>query len=182
MHFGRAIRRSLCTVLCPLVLAGSLQGQNRTRLRISVLEGEDAIHRVRASSPVDLRVRVEDEQGRGVPNVPVTFSLPASGAGGTFGGSGSTTTVTTDSSGQAAAQGFRPNGVEGRFAVRITAAYRNATARRIVMQTNAVPERKNSSKKYLWIAAIVAGAVVAGTLLINAVKGSSDPAGGPFGR
>lgn len=182
MRGRTTIRRSLCVSLCGLILAAGLPAQNR--LRIRVIEGDNAIHNIRGSNPVDLRVRIQDPQGQGIPNVPVTFSLPPAGAGGTFADGGLVSTVTTDADGTATARGFRPNRIEGRFPVRISAAHAGVTARQMIMQTNAAPQPTSGSKRKLAvIAAVVAGAVIGGILLIKAASGSSDSSNnGPFGR
>jgi adhesin/invasin len=64
-----------------------------------------------------LRAHVLDADGRPVPGVSVTFSLPsaASGAGASFVGGGSQATATTDANGQASSPPLQANGIAGRF-------------------------------------------------------------------
>jgi filamentous hemagglutinin family protein len=71
---------------------------------------------VNTAFATDLGVRVEDQYGNVVPNAVVTFSSPATGAGGTA----ATATVTTDTGGQASTA-FTANTVAGSYAVGATA-------------------------------------------------------------
>jgi hypothetical protein len=161
----------------------SLPAQEPGALRIAVIEGENAIHNIRGSNLIDLRIRIQDEKGAGLPDVPVTFTLPTAGAGGTFLDGSRTLTVVTDGRGEALAKGFRPNESEGRFPVRISAVYKGVTARRMVMQTNAAPvKKKPSGKTFIWVA-LIAGAAVVASVLINAGKSgdSSNARETPFG-
>ncbi len=63
-----------------------------------------------------LSVRVLDSFNNPIPNIAVTFSAPASGPSGTFGGA-SSVTVSTDGSGVAAAPAFTANSLSGSYAV-----------------------------------------------------------------
>jgi hypothetical protein len=63
-----------------------------------------------------LQVTVTDAFGNPVSGVTVTFTAPASGAGGTFAGGLTTVTATTDSSGEAS-ETFTANTVPGSYAV-----------------------------------------------------------------
>ncbi len=64
---------------------------------------------------------VKDQYGNPVSGVSVTFAAPASGAGGSFAGGG-TTTVTTNSIGVATAPAFTANTVMGSYSVTATVA------------------------------------------------------------
>ncbi|HTM51704.1 MAG TPA: Ig-like domain-containing protein, partial [Bryobacteraceae bacterium] len=66
-----------------------------------------------------LKATVRDASGNPVPNVSVTFTAPASGASGAFGGSA---TVTTDSGGVATAPTFTANSVAGTYNVNASTA------------------------------------------------------------
>jgi hypothetical protein len=106
------------------------------QLKIVILEGEGAFndmkHRV-ARNPV---VEVRDESGRPVPGAQVTFSLPEIGPGGTFAGGSKKFTVTTDAQGRAAAEGLKPNAIEGRFHTRVTATAAGVTGSIAISQRN----------------------------------------------
>jgi hypothetical protein len=72
---------------------------------------------VNTSFPVPLSVTVTDSYKNPVPGASVTFTAPASGAGGTFAGGGTTVVVATDSSGVAVAPTFTANGTPGGYIV-----------------------------------------------------------------
>jgi hypothetical protein len=64
-----------------------------------------------------LVARVFDTNGVGVPNAPVTFTMPASGATATFAGSGATFTTNTNSQGLAATPLMTAGSAAGNFVV-----------------------------------------------------------------
>ena len=69
-----------------------------------------------------LAVTVTDASGNAVPGVSVTFTAPASGAGGTFEGGGIAVTTATNASGIASATKFTANAVTGSYTVTATSA------------------------------------------------------------
>jgi hypothetical protein len=76
----------------------------------------------------NLQVALSDTNGcpltTSLAGTPVTFSAPASGAGGTFAGSGSNTvTVGSDASGMAAAAMFSANGIAGSYTITARSPY-----------------------------------------------------------
>src|SRR5687767_14048214 len=64
--------------------------------------------------PINLQVTVTDGV-IGIPNVPVTFTAPSSGASGTFAGGCLTVTVITDANGVATAPQFTANAQAGYY-------------------------------------------------------------------
>ena len=70
-----------------------------------------------ATFPVQLKARVADAFGNAVSGVAVTFSAPASGAGGTFPGGLTSVAVNTDASGIATAPVFTANTTAGTYNV-----------------------------------------------------------------
>jgi hypothetical protein len=178
--------RALAIALCPVLAGVPLQAQQSERVRIVVLEGEGAIHNIRGSKPVQLRIQLQTEGGRPLPRIPVTFAIPGSGPGGKFADGRSTLTVLSDKKGQALARGFQPNGSLGQFPVRVSATYRGETARTTVMQTNAAPVDRKAQKTILWVS-LIGAAVLGVALLVSAISNGDSPepsgAGGdtPFG-
>src|SRR5205823_5250654 len=67
---------------------------------------------INAAFATQLKATIK-ENGNLKANIPVTFTAPASGASGTFQGSGASLTVNTDSSGVATAPVFTANGIAG---------------------------------------------------------------------
>jgi hypothetical protein len=80
----------------------------------AIVSGDDQTTTVNTQSEDPYAVRVRDQYGNGVPNEDVTFALPASGAGGAFGG---TQPVQTDSSGEASAGKLNANTIAGDFQI-----------------------------------------------------------------
>jgi hypothetical protein len=77
----------------------------------------------------------------------VTFHLPDSGPGGTFGKERRTLAVETNKAGRAEGKGFRPNRELGGFTARVTAEHNGMTAETQFRQINAMSESAEASKK-----------------------------------
>jgi protocatechuate 3,4-dioxygenase beta subunit len=69
-----------------------------------------------------LQATVQDQNGNPLPDVTVTFTAPAGGAGGTFPGGLTTMTATTNASGVATAPTFTVNGTPGSYTVTASVA------------------------------------------------------------
>jgi hypothetical protein len=173
-------------VVCPL-LAPALAAQqvpNRAAasggLEIVVLQGLNAKHNTVNKTATQTVVEVRDQNKSTVPNVRVTFKLPASGPGGAFPGGRNVYTTVTNYQGQAATMGFVPNDIEGGFNLEVIAETGSRSAAVTVAQINSskaepVVEFRRKSRKTLWaiIAAGAAGGVAAGVLSSRA--GTSTP-------
>jgi hypothetical protein len=153
-------------------------------LRIVVVEGEGAINSIGERSARAPVVRVEDDDGKVMSGVTVTFMLPDMGPGGFFGTGGTTYTTTTDDQGIATARGLRPNNIAGRFQIRVTASRAGQSASAVVNQINAAPaaEARGGSRKFLYLG-LAAGAAVATVFAVRAGGGSGSgttlpPSGG----
>lgn len=133
-------------------------------LHVVVLEGEGAINNVRSPRAKETVVRVEDANNQGVAGAVVTFLLPAEGAGGFFGDSGSSLTLTADDRGEAVARGLHPNRIAGPFQIRVSASRGGLTAAASITQTNVDPGAHASSRKIALIA-ILGGAAAGGAAL-----------------
>lgn len=166
---------------CWALLAVAAQAQ--TGMRIRVVEGDHAINSIRMRRGHDPVVQVLDASGEPLPNATVSFLLPATGASGTFGNSGMSLTVQTDSHGMAAGRGLAPNRIEGPFQIRVTASSKGEAANASVSQTNAEPVGKSSRSKWIVIAVVAGGAGIAGAVLAAHGGGNSStpPAGGTTG-
>lgn len=149
-------------------------------LNIVVVEGEGAMNSIRNYQPHDVAVRVEDSHGNPVPRASVTFQLPEAGPGGTFYDGKTVAMVMTDQNGEARITGFKPNGVQGEFQIRVTAAAEGKTANVAMTQTNvmAVGGTERGSKTALWI---LIGGAAAGIGAAMALAGGKDNGGGGSG-
>jgi len=186
VHTLTMARRALAAALCAVLAGAPSPAQQAETVQIVVLEGEGAIHNIRGSNAVQLRVRLQTDDGRPLPRTPVTFVVPTTGPGGKFVDGTSVLTVLTDKEGQALARGFQPNGSVGQFPVRVSATYRGEIARTTIMQTNAAPVERSFRKTVLWVSLIgaaVLGAAIAVSAITNANSSEPSEAGRdtPFG-
>ena len=105
-------------------------------LKITIIDGDEAINNIRQRTAREPIVQVEDENNRPVAGAAVVFLLPNDGAGGTFTGGAKSLSVMTDANGRAVARGLRPNNVAGRYQIRVSATSQGRTGRAVVQQTN----------------------------------------------
>jgi len=152
-----------CGLAGYFALIGCLLGQSQPPgLSIQVLEGDAAINSIRMRRAHDPVVKVLDSTGMPVAGAAVTFVLPSTGASGSFGESGLSLTVQTDSSGLATGRGLRPNGVAGQFRIRVATSWHSVPAAATIVQTNAEPVVKSGHGKAIAILVVVAGAAAGG--------------------
>lgn len=147
--------------------------QGPTALKIVVLEGEGARNDLRSGTAVAPRVQVLDENGRPVADAEVVFRLPMEGPGGSFHGWVKTQTVRTNAEGIAAASGYAPNDLEGRFNIRVTAKAGTQEASAVIAQANVRGSGAGgrSHRKWWILAAVGAGA---GAAIAAAASGNGS--------
>ena len=78
----------------------------QSKLRVVILEGNEAINDLGAGTAVEPVVRIEDESGQPLAGAMVVFTLPETGAGGVFADGSKSLIVHTDLKGLAAARGL----------------------------------------------------------------------------
>lgn len=145
-------------------------------LKVLVLEGQRSINNTTRHIGIQPVVEVRDQNDRPIEGATVVFRLPPSGPGGTFPGNSPTFSTRTTVQGQAAASGFVPNDLQGRFDIHVTATLQNRTGETTISQTNSannlslLPPNPPSfwSKHKYWIigggAAVLVGIALAVTL------------------
>jgi len=104
-------------------------------LKILVLEGEDGVNIIRQNTAAKPVVEVRDQNDLPVAGAAVLFILPGRGPGGTFANGAKELSVTTDSTGRAAATDWQPSG-RGVFKMEIRASYQGQSATTTVTQNN----------------------------------------------
>ena len=149
------------------------------QLNIVIVEGDGAINNIRQRTAREPIVQVEDQNHKPIAGAAVVFLLPDQGASGVFANGSHTLTVMTDAQGRAVARGFRPNNVQGKLQMRVTASHQGQTASATISQTNAVGAAAGAvsagiSAKLITVLAI-AGAAVAGGVVAATRGGSSSP-------
>jgi hypothetical protein len=143
------------------------------QLRITILDGDNAIDNTRQRTVREPIVQVEDEHHNRIPGAIIVFMLPDQGAGGTFLNGERSLTVTTDSQGQAVAHGLRPNSLIGKYEIRVNASYQGMTGHAVIHRENAAPPpATHAYVKWIVIGAVVAGGLAGG---LYATRGSSKP-------
>lgn len=170
-----------------LILGGHCMlavGQDRPKsLNIVVIGGEGSINNVKTATAREPIVEVRDENNRPVAGAVVFFKLPDYGASGTFPNGSTSTTITTNQQGQAAAR-FRPNQSEGELVVQVTASFQGLTASTVIHMRNAAGAATKVAKSSIGtgkILAIVAavGAAAAVGIVVGTRGNGSSPASVP---
>jgi hypothetical protein len=167
---------------CLLVLAlanppGFAAAQESDKLKIVVLGGEGATNNIKLRLSRELMVKVEDENDNPVAGAAVVFTLPDSGAGGTFEGVGKMLAVKTNEEGVAAAQGFVPNEIVGDFKIQIQASHQGQVATASIMQTNVIVGAAAAASGGIsgaLLGVIIGGAVAGAVIGIKAATGGGD--------
>src|SRR5271170_234421 len=151
-----------CLLLTNLLGARSFEEpQTAPMLNIVIVEGEGTLNNVKQRVNREPIVQVEDENHKPVAGAAVIFSLPNTGASGTFANGSQTLTVTTDATGRAAATGIHPNHVLGKLQIRVTASANGLSASAVITQTNIaganVGRGLSTTAKIIIVAAVAAG-------------------------
>jgi hypothetical protein len=181
----RVLAAGLSCLLIFQLLPPTALAQDQGGLNLVIVEGEGAINNIRQRTAREPIVQVEDENHKPIAGAAVVFLLPDQGASGVFANGSHMLTVTTDSQGRAVAHGFRPNGVQGKLQMRVSASYQGKTASATISQTNAVAAAAGAaagagiSAKLIVILAIAGAAVAGGVVAATRNGGSSTPAATP---
>jgi hypothetical protein len=177
------VRRAIAAAAVWSAAWAGLAAQEPGGLRLVVVQGEGAFNDVRRKVGRDPVVEVRDENGRPAPGAQVVFTLPETGPSGIFAGGGKTFTTTSDPNGLAAARGLKPNTVEGRFQIKVTAALGGRTGTALISQSNTLaggtvtPGQRGGAKK--WLLLVLAGGATGGILAAKGGGSSAPPPAGP---
>jgi hypothetical protein len=181
----RLVAASLSYLLIYQLFPAPALAQEQGGLNLVIVEGEGAINNIRQRTAREPIVQVEDENHKPVAGAAVVFLLPNQGASGVFANGSHTLTVMTDSQGRAIAHGFRPNSVQGKLQMRVSASFQGKTANATITQTNAVGAAAGAaaatgiSAKLIIILAVAGAAVAGGVVAATHHGGSSTPAATP---
>jgi hypothetical protein len=177
--------------LRPLTILASiavLVAQQPPELQILVIGGEGSINNVKQRTAREPVIEVRDRNNRPVAGALVLFEAPRNGASGAFIGNSPTLRVTTDQSGRAVGQGFRPNTTSGDFALQVTATHQGLTATASIRMSNVAAAGAAAGAgaaghgKLIGILIGIGAAAAAGTayaLSQSGGSGSSTPAATP---
>lgn len=193
-----AIRNgAFATALAALIAVASLSAQpardvspTPSVLNLQVVEGEGAIHPAGRRSRQPIVVQVQDETGRPMEGVAVSFRMPSSGPTGKFASGLETDLLITGPDGRVTVAGIQWGQTTGTARIRITAARAGVRAGTITEQyigssevqagMISTPDGPSVSKprgKWLTYTLIAAGAI-AGGLALGLTGGGSTPSVG----
>jgi hypothetical protein len=143
-------------------------------LNIAVLRGEGSFNDIKRRVAAEPMVEIRNEAQRPVTGAEVVFSAPYAGAGGLFADGLRTSTVRSGSDGRAVAAGFKPNFIEGRFAIHVTASYAGKSASAVIWQSNTLAsQQKGGGHKILLILGLTGGAIAGGVVMAMSRSNSS---------
>lgn len=171
----------------PACAQQSPPGSNPAILQIRVIDGQGAIYGLGSRATRGVTVLVTDETGKPVSGATVSFTLPASGATGTFANGAKTEIAATQIDGRASVWGMQWNHTPGSFEIRVTAvkgqARAGTVAGAVLSDSVSDPALRHASggsgKRWLWITLAVGGAAAAGLAGLSAGKGSTGSATAP---
>jgi hypothetical protein len=177
INAGRGI---LCCALAFVICANA-----SVIVQLKVVDGEGTVSRTGTRATRGLTVLVTDETGKPVDMAAVSFRLPDEGASGTFSSGLRTEIVTTGPDGRASVWGMQWNKTPGPVEIRVTAIKEQARAGLISTQylSDSVAPRSggdgvftasHGGHKWLWLAALAAGAAGGGAAYVLS-KGSTAP-------
>ena len=139
------------------------------KLNIVIVEGDGAVNNIRQRTAREPIVQVEDENHKPVAGAAVIFSLSDQGAGGSFAGGLHQLTAVTDNAGRAVGRGFKPNSVQGRYQIHVTAS------------KNGLSSNTNISMSNVAAAGAAAGAGMALSTKLLIIIGAAAAAGAAGG-
>lgn len=177
--FHRA-RRAVALAVLSIQLASPQTAPPATEdpliLQVRVLEGEGMVYATGSRATRGITVEVTDELGKPVQSATVSFRLPEQAASGVFQNGTHTEIATTGPDGRAGVWGMRWNKVPGTILVQIAAVKgqtrAGTTVTQVVSEVSLIPAaqrmdpyRVQSSRKWVWISLVAAGAAGGGLAL-----------------
>jgi hypothetical protein len=138
----KTVTKLLASAAIAMLVVGhppKLHAQSNTQssgLVITILDGEGALNDIRQRTAREPIVEVQDENHKPVAGAAVLFTLPNSGAGGSFAGGVQTFSTVTDSAGRAVAHGLQPNNVSGSYNIHVHVSFNGASSETDIHQQN----------------------------------------------
>jgi hypothetical protein len=146
--------------------------ENPEKYEIEIISGANMVNSVKRRIASETIVEVHDRNRKPIGGVILTFTLPQTGAGGTFTSTGSNiATVVTGPNGQAAMPAFQPAG-SGPYNISVSGQVNGSHISAQIPQSNKqAPTFVHSASFKLLLVAAAAGATVGG---IIAARGGSS--------
>jgi hypothetical protein len=164
------------------------QPENPEKYEIEIISGANLVNSVKRRVASETIVEVHDRNRKPVAGVILTFTLPQTGAGGTFTSTGSNlATVVTGPNGQATMPVFQANDVAGSYNISVSGQVNGSQISTQVQVTNkSAPTFAHSTALKVLLVAAAAGATVGA--IVATKSGSSkttitpgSPSIGPAG-
>lgn len=161
---GLAAVLSAVLIYSPLCTPAAAAQEAQGGLRITIVDGDEAILNVRQRVSREAIIQVEDENRKPVAGALVTLTAPRDGASAVFSNGLNNITLTTDESGRAVVRGIRPNSAQGKYAIRVLAVKEGLRGTAQIQMTNVA-------------AAVAAGGISAKVLTFLLIAGAGAAAG-----
>lgn len=149
--------KNVLAVLCAAALLHAQQ--TAPPYQLVVLRGDNAQNNIKKGRATKQVVEVRDRNNKPVAGVLLTFSMPKTGASGTFVDGTQLTTVTTDTAGQASVT-VQPNSVAGTYQIDVNGNVAGDPVSGKIMQTNVAAAGMSGSTIGILAAVAAAGAAV----------------------
>ncbi|MBS1834158.1 MAG: hypothetical protein JST65_15685 [Acidobacteria bacterium] len=166
-------------VLVALCAAALLHGQTPP-YQLVVLRGDNAQNNIKKGRATKQVVEVRDRNNKPVAGVLLTFSLPKTGASGTFVDGSQLATVTTDNVGQASVT-VQPNSVAGTYQIDVSGNVGGNPVSGKITQTNVAAAAGVSGTTIGILAAVAAAGAAVGIGLAVSGNGNSSTSATPPG-
>lgn len=170
--------KTALVALCSAAMLIAQQPSPEPPFQLVVLRGDNAQNNVKKGRATRQVVEVRDRNNKPVGGVLLSFSLPKTGASGTFVDGSQLTTVTTSPAGQASVT-LQPNSVAGSFNIEVSGSVNGQPVNAQIAQTNVAAAAGVSAITIGIIAAVAAGAAVGIGLGLSRNGSSSTPALAP---
>jgi hypothetical protein len=163
------------------VPANAAPPQSRT-LNVFILRGQNAVNYLPSNPTPAIVVEIRDNNQFPVSDAKVTFTAPATGAGGQFADGQHTATVSSNSDGQAAV-GFVPNRETGPYQISVEARVGDRYGRALISELNTDTQnqqeltgkhKKPWYRSWIFIGVVAAAGIAAGVILATRGGGGTS--------
>lgn len=177
---GLAVVLSAVLIHSPLCVPAAVAQEAQGGLRITIVDGGEAILNVRQRVSREAIIQVEDENRKPVAGALVTLTAPRDGASAVFSNGLNNITLTTDETGRVVVRGIRPNSAQGKYAIRVLAVKEGLRGTAQIQMSNiaAAAAAGGISAKLLTFL-LVAGAGAAAATVAATRGGNGGGAAGP---
>lgn len=164
LRSGLAAVLSAVLIYSPLCTPAAAAQEAQGGLRITIVDGDEAILNVRQRVSREAIIQVEDENRKPVAGALVTLTAPRDGASAVFSNGLNNITLTTDDTGRVVVRGIRPNSAQGKYAIRVLAVKEGLRGTAQIQMSNIA-------------AAVAAGGISAKLLTFLLIAGAGAAAG-----